>query len=221
MTIAAVLVAGGSGARLGAGVAKAFVPVAGTPLLLHAARAFLDRDDVRDVIVVAPPADLAHAAALVPRARVVAGGATRQESVARGLDVLAADVDTVLVHDVARPFVPAEVISRVVAALADGAQAAVPTLPVVDTIRRVDPVSGELGEVVDRSALLAMQTPQGFRRDLLARAHAAGGFEATDDAALVQALGGHVVAVAGDERAFKITVPADLARAEALAGSPA
>jgi 2-C-methyl-D-erythritol 4-phosphate cytidylyltransferase len=91
-----------------------------------------------------------------------------------------------------------------------------PTRPVSDTIRTVD-ASGELGSLIDRSGLLAMQTPQGFRRDVLMKAHAAAeGTDATDDVALVEAIGGHVVAVPGDERAFKVTVPLDLMLAEAL-----
>jgi 2-C-methyl-D-erythritol 4-phosphate cytidylyltransferase len=140
----------------------------------------------------------------------------RQQSVRAGLDCLRPDVDVVLVHDVARAFVPAEVLDRVLAAL-QHAEAVVPVLPVTDTIRRADPVSGELGQTVDRSALRAVQTPQGFRREVLVAAHADAPADATDDASLVEAIGGQVVGVPGDALAFKITFPLDLALAEAVA----
>jgi 2-C-methyl-D-erythritol 4-phosphate cytidylyltransferase len=140
--------------------------------------------------------------------------------VAAGLAALPAHVDLVLVHDVARPFVPVEVIERVLAALADGADAVVPVVAIHDTVRRIDG-GGMLGELVDRSTLAAMQTPQGFRREVLAEAHARGAQSSTtDDAALVQALGTPVVAVAGSDAAFKITTPADLARAQAILAAP-
>jgi 2-C-methyl-D-erythritol 4-phosphate cytidylyltransferase len=218
MIVAAILVAAGDGVRLGADVPKAFVEVAGRTLLQHAVDRFTSHPAVRDVVVAAPPAALDRAGALTPGVTVVAGGADRQSSVACGLAAVGDDVDLVLVHDVARAFVPPEVITRVVDALAEGADAVVPAMPVSDTIRSVDAETGDLGGVVDRAQLTAMQTPQGFRRDVLVRAHAAGvGVRATDDAALVEALGLHVRAVAGDERAFKITHPLDLAFAEVVA----
>jgi len=221
-TVAAILVAAGSGERLGAAVPKAFVIVAGRTLLEHAASRFVDHPDVSQVIVVAPAAMLSEASRLVPSAVVVAGGATRQQSVAAGLAVLADDIETVLVHDVARAFVSSELISRVLRALLAGRpDGAIPTMPVTDTIRRSDPATGDLHELVDRSTLLAMQTPQGFKRTALVEAHAeADGLDATDDAALVEARGGRVIAVRGDERAFKVTVPFDLVVAEALINDP-
>jgi len=218
-TVAAILVAAGSGSRLGTDTPKAFVTVAGHTLLEHASRRFLDHPRVRDVVVAAPAALVESAATMITCAVVVPGGRTRQESVARALAAVAEDVDLVLVHDVARAFVPAEVITRVLDALADPrTDAAVPVVPLADTIRRCDPESGELGELVDRSRLLAMQTPQGFRRASLLSAHTrAVGADASDDAVLVEAIGGRVLAVRGDERAFKITVPFDLVLAEAVA----
>jgi 2-C-methyl-D-erythritol 4-phosphate cytidylyltransferase len=212
MSVAAILVAAGSGVRLGADVPKAFVEIAGRTLLAHALDRFAGHPAVRDVVVALPAGTSAD---LVSPARAVVGGATRQESVAAGLAALAPDVDVVLVHDVARPFVPAAVIDAVLAALRDGADAAVPVVAIHDTVRRVDP-SGALVETVDRSTLVAVQTPQGFRRAVLAEAHARGAtLAATDDAVLVEAIGGTVVAVSGDDAAFKITTPADLVRAEA------
>jgi 2-C-methyl-D-erythritol 4-phosphate cytidylyltransferase len=197
-------------------VPKAFVTVGGRTLLEHAAGTFAAHPRVRDVIVVAPSGLVDRAREVVPGACVVAGGASRQESVGHGLRVLAADVDAVLVHDVARALVPSELISRVLDGLRlAGADAAVPFLPISDTIRRVDE-SGWLGDVVDRATLQAMQTPQGFARAVLERAHAEARGDATDDAALVQAIGGRVAGVRGDARAFKITVPLDLVLAEAM-----
>lgn len=214
-TVAAILVAAGSGTRLGADVPKAFVPVAGCTLLEHAVARFAAHPRVRDVVVVAPASELDRAAALVPAAVVVAGGETRQQSVSCGLAALAEDVEAVLVHDVARAFVPAEVIDRVIDALAT-AEAAIPVLPVTDTIRRTD-ASGELHETVDRSTLAAVQTPQGFSRAALIAAHEGAPPTATDDAVLIEARGGRVAGVAGDALAFKITYPLDLLLAEAVA----
>jgi 2-C-methyl-D-erythritol 4-phosphate cytidylyltransferase len=210
---AAILVAAGSGQRLGADLPKAFVPVAGRTLLEHAADRFVG---CAELVVVAPADRLAEAARLTG-ARTVAGGATRQQSVAAGLAAVSAE--HVLVHDVARPFVPAAVIDAVLDALVAGADAVVPVVPIHDTVRRVA-ADGTLAGVVDRASLVAVQTPQGFRREVLLAAHGAGRTSAaTDDAALVEAAGGKVVAVPGAETAFKITTPADLVRASALAAS--
>jgi 2-C-methyl-D-erythritol 4-phosphate cytidylyltransferase len=215
---AAIVVAAGSGSRLGAGVPKAFVHLAGRPLLARAAAGFLAHPRIRDVVVAAPAQLVRDAANCAPAAHVVAGGATRQESVARALAALAPDVGVVLVHDAARALVPTELIDRVLDGVrAPGVAGVVPALPVTDTIRRAEPGTGALGEVVDRSRLLAMQTPQGFIRSALVRAHAeATDADAPDDAALVQALGAKVVSVEGDQRAFKITVARDLELAEAM-----
>jgi 2-C-methyl-D-erythritol 4-phosphate cytidylyltransferase len=218
MTVAAVLVAGGDGQRLGAAVPKAFCEVAGRTLLEHAAMRFTAHPQIDTLVVVVPEAHQQQAAELVPSAQVVAGGATRQRSVAAGLALVPATAQAVLVHDVARPFVPVELIDRVVAALAAGAEAVVPVLPVTDTVRRRDATTGELVETLDRATLVGMQTPQGFRRDVLVRAYAqARGDDASDDAALVEALGVLIATVPGAEQAFKITGRLDLALAELVA----
>jgi 2-C-methyl-D-erythritol 4-phosphate cytidylyltransferase len=215
-TVAAILVAAGAGERLGADVPKAFVLVDGTSLLGHAYARFSAHPGVDLVVVVAPGGHVDEAARQTG-ARVVAGGGTRQASVAAGLAALTPEIDLVLVHDVARPFVPDSVIAAVIAALRAGADAVVPVVPIHDTVRRVDP-DGTLAGVVDRSTLAAVQTPQGFRRAVLVAAHEHGaGQSATDDAALVDALGSRVVAVPGADEAFKITTPLDLARAETVA----
>lgn len=223
--VGAVLVAAGSGERLGAGIPKAYVEVEGRSLLGHAIIHLICHPAVRDLVVAVPPEvaeasrDLVVGAAaeFVTDPVVVPGGRTRQESVARGLAALADDVEYVLVHDMARAFVPTDVVGRVVNALMDGAQAVVPTLPVTDTLRAVGD-GGRLGPTVDRSQLAAVQTPQGFARSVLVAAHAgAGDLEATDDASLVEAAGVPVVAVPGAPEAFKVTVPLDLRLAELLA----
>ena len=217
VTVAAVLVAAGAGQRLGADVPKAFIEVGGRPLLVHAAQRFTKHQDVRDLVLVVPADRIDEAARLVPDAIVVAGGATRQESVAAGLAALADDIDTVLVHDVARPFVPPAVITRVLDAVRGGAVAVVPVVAVTDTIRRQDQ-SGALVETLDRAELVGMQTPQGFSRALLDKAHVhADNLHATDDAALAECVGAEVVAVAGADESFKITTALDLALAEAFA----
>lgn len=216
LIVAAIVVAAGSGTRLAAGMPKAFVTVGGRTLLEHAVERIAGHPRVASVVVAVPADQVAPAAALVGSASVVAGGATRQQSVAAALAAVPPHADVVLVHDAARAFVPSQVIDRVLEALDAGAAAAVPSVGVRDTIRTVT-AAGELGELVERAGLLAMQTPQGFRRSVLVRAHAAArGDDATDDAALVEDLGERVIAVAGDDRAFKVTTPFDLALAEAV-----
>lgn len=222
---AIIVVAAGSGTRLGRGVPKAFATVAGAPILEHALRG-LAAVDAR-LVVVAPAGLEADASAIAERAGVaplvVAGGETRADSVAAGLAAVG-DARWVLVHDAARALTPAAQVERVIAALRAGASAVVPVLPVVDTVRSVEAArhaEGDvLGPIVDRAALRAMQTPQGFDADLLRHAYAAADAmgASTDDAQLVQALGQPVAAVRGDELAFKITTAADAERAESLLG---
>jgi 2-C-methyl-D-erythritol 4-phosphate cytidylyltransferase / 2-C-methyl-D-erythritol 2,4-cyclodiphosphate synthase len=146
---------------------------------------------------------------------VVAGGDTRQASVARGLAALPHVVDTVLVHDAARPLTPSIVFDEVVAAVRAHGHGVVPALDVVDTIKRVGP-HGRVLETVDRSQLAAVQTPQGFPRSALQAAYAAATTEFTDDAALAASAGLAVDVVPGDARSFKVTLPSDLRRAESL-----
>lgn len=166
---------------------------------------------------------VAHDPHIDVRVRVVHGGATRQASVAAGLRMARPEDDVVLVHDAARPLVPPSLVRRVVEAVRSGHGAVVPGLPVTDTVKQVIPGPG--AELVvatpDRSLLRAVQTPQGFERDLLVRAHEAGAVRAaverlaaTDDAGLVEALGEKVHIVPGDEAAFKITTERDLWLAE-------
>lgn len=204
-------------------------------MLVHAVRALTRTPAVGLVVVVAPSDGVAEVRSLLgthgfpesTEISVVAGGATRQESVRLGLAALPADVDIVLVHDAARPLVPAEAVDTVVAAVRDGASAVVPALPLADTVKEVEPGDGRAPEPVvatpERSRLRAVQTPQGFRRAVLAEAHekfaaecGAGGEGATDDAGMVERLGVQVVVVPGHEEAFKVTRPLDLVLAEAV-----
>jgi 2-C-methyl-D-erythritol 4-phosphate cytidylyltransferase len=218
--VGVVVVAAGSGSRLGAGVPKAFVALAGRPLLAWALDAVRAVSGLASIVVVAP-AGMADPGApewagveLPPGARVVAGGAERSASVAAGLAALDPACDVVLVHDAARCLTPATVFDRVVAAVRAGHAGVVPGVPVVDTVKAVDP-DGLVTATPERATLRAVQTPQGFRREVLEEAHA-GGADATDDAGLVEALGHRVLVVEGDVRAFKVTTALDLAHAERL-----
>ena len=165
------------------------------------------------IVAVVPAAYLD--ATVTPGATAVAGGLTRSASVRAGLAVVPDDAAVIVVHDAARPLADVALFERVIAAVLEGADGAVPGVPVADTTKRVDPATGLVLETLDRSALRAIQTPQAFAADVLRRAHAGGG-EATDDAALVEAAGGRVVVVDGDPANLKITGPDDLVRAEAL-----
>jgi 2-C-methyl-D-erythritol 4-phosphate cytidylyltransferase len=223
--VVAIVPAAGSGERLGAGRPKALVAVAGEAMVVRAVDGLVSSGVVDDVVVVAPASHVDEMASVLSgRARVVPGGSDRVASVALGLAAVD-DAEVVLVHDAARCLCPGQVARAVVAGVRDGHEAVIPALPVADTVRRVDPLGRVVG-LVDRTGLLAVQTPQGFRPDVLRRAHeaapgssAAG--RATDDAGLVEALGGQVVTVPGDPRAFKITTSLDLAMAEALLGAEA
>lgn len=217
--------------RLGPGVPKALRGLGGVPILVHAVRAMLRARAVGLVVVVAPADDVAGVRSLLDshglpeskEIRVVAGGETRQESVRLGLAALPAEVDTVLVHDAARPLVPVDTVEAVAAAVRAGAPAVVPALPLADTVKEVTPGPPGSPEPVvgtpERARLRAVQTPQGFRRDVLTEAHekiAAEGEGATDDAGMVERLGVPVVVVPGHEEAFKVTRPLDLVLAEAV-----
>ena len=224
--VAAIVVAAGSGSRLGAAIPKALVEVAGVPLVVRAV-ARLAAGGVTEAVVVVPADERAAFEAVLAGAPIpvviTAGGAERQHSVANGLAALPASgadewsEQVVLVHDAARAFVPAEVVARVIAAVREGADAVIPAVAVSDTIREVHDAGST---VVDRSRLRAVQTPQGFRRGVLAEAHAAladTGTVVTDDAAAAEYLGSVVAFVEGSRRSFKVTDPFDLLVAEALA----
>lgn len=223
--VGVVIVAGGSGSRTGGPELKQLRWVAGKPMLLHSLQTFQRLPEVAMVVCVLPqryagdpPPWLFQCD--VDRLLLSVGGRTRAESVANGLEDLPAECSSVLIHDAARPLVDEALIGRVLTEVRKG-HGAIAALPVVDTLKRVD-AERRIVETVPREALWRAQTPQGFPRALIERAHAeakAAGWhaEATDDAALCERLGIPVYVVPGSERALKITDEADFARAELLA----
>ncbi|SEE80090.1 2-C-methyl-D-erythritol 4-phosphate cytidylyltransferase [Arthrobacter alpinus] len=242
---AVVVVAAGSGQRLGHGVPKARVPLGGHAMLVHAVRGVI-KAGVAAQICVAIPADDpeldaicrnvgAEAATAGVLFTIVEGGAERSASVSAALEAIATGITTVMIHDGARPLTPSGVFNRVAGALRDGASAVIPALAVTDTIKTVVPASlpatgAGLEKVVDtppRNQLRAVQTPQGFQLETLRRAHeylstldAAAASRITDDAMLVEALGEVVFVVQGSTHSLKITTPMDLLLAEAMLAGP-
>lgn len=239
--IAVIIAAAGSGERLGRALPKALVPLAGEPILAHAIRGVLGAEVATEICVAVPRADIELrrvCAGFEEAARgrgvrlcVVDGGSTRSDSVRAGLETIGTDIDAVLVHDAARALTPAVVFHRVAAALAEGADAVIPVLAVVDTIKTVAHTTGEQSRIApelvtgtpSRAGLRAVQTPQGFSLDALVRAHRnaelfndAQAASITDDAMLVETSGAPVFAVPGSTRSLKITTPTDLVLAEAL-----
>jgi 2-C-methyl-D-erythritol 4-phosphate cytidylyltransferase len=220
--VGVVVVAAGAGTRAGGTELKQFRWVAGKPMLLHSVQAFMARNDVAVVVCVLParyagdpPPWLFQTD--VDRLLVSVGGRTRTESVYHGLEDLPDDAAVVLIHDAARPLVGQGTIDRVVAEARAG-RAATAALPVVDTLKQAAD-DGRIMRTVPRDGLWRAQTPQGFPREVILRAHAEArrrGLTATDDAALCEQLGHEVVVVRGSERALKVTDEEDFARVEAL-----
>lgn len=213
----ALLVAAGRGERLGGDRPKAFARLGGQPLLAEPL-ARLDRCDEIDAVVLVAPEGweqpsilLAEELGVSKLSACVAGGQTRSASVRIGLSEVADDAEIVLVHDAARPLLPAGIVSRLLEALAGGFEGAVPALPVADTIKRAP--GGVVAETLHRSELVAVQTPQAFVA-LALRAATLDGEEGSDCASLVEARGGRVAVVAGDERLLKVTSREDLRRVE-------
>ena len=204
----AIVVAAGGGSRFGG--AKQFLRLGGTTLVDRAVGAALESCD--GVVVVLP-----EGSTWTPPSGVTAvvGGATRSESVRAGLALVPEDATVVCVHDAARPLASRALFASVVRAVQEGADAAVPALPVVDTVKRVE--GHRVVETVPRDDLYVVQTPQAFDAAMLRSAHA-GGAEGTDDAALIEALGGKVVVVEGEARNVKLTVAADAEILDALLG---
>jgi 2-C-methyl-D-erythritol 4-phosphate cytidylyltransferase len=223
--IGVVIVAAGAGTRTQHRELKQFRWIARKPMLLHSVQTFMAFPGVVSVVCVLPQS---HAGDPPPwlfqcdveRLMVSVGGRTRQQSVKNGLDDLPDEARVVLVHDAARPFVDEETIARVVAEVRAG-RCAIAGLPVVDTLKSVG-ADGTIGATISREGLWRAQTPQGFPREVIVRAHRearARGIDATDDAALCEALGIPVRVVRGSERAMKVTEEGDFARAEALAST--
>lgn len=196
-TVWAVVVGGGTGQRFGR--QKQYEVVGGERMIDRSRRIAASVCD--GVVVVVPPADAV-------RERAVAGGDTRSESVRAGLAAVPGDAGVICVHDAARPLATADLYRRVIAAVAAGADGAVPGVPVVDTIKVIDG-DGVVVATPARASLVAVQTPQAFRADALRAAHAASG-DGTDDASLVERFGGRVMVVPGEPANRKVTDPADL-----------
>ena len=218
----AVVPAAGSGERLAAGVPKAFFQLDGRTLVERAVSGLLESGVVDRVVVAVPPDRTDRAKLILGReATVVAGGANRGDSVSRALAAVAdpEEPDFVLVHDAARALTPPDLVVRVVEALRSGYTAVVPVLRLSDTVKAVDASGAVLG-TPERAGLRAVQTPQGFATDLLLRAYQRAahlsGADFTDDASLVEHIGGHVQVVDGDPLAFKITTRLDLLLAQAI-----
>jgi len=213
---AVIIPAAGSGERLGMGVPKALVELAGETLIHRAVR---NLASIAELIIVAAPIgseDEIARAIDAPNVQVVSGGSRRSQSVANAIKVLPSNFTYVLVHDAARAFAPTDLAQRILNELIGGAEAVIPALDVVDTIKVVDSESYVIN-TPDRTSLRAIQTPQGFTREVITRAHAAGK-DATDDAALVAELGVRVKVIKGDPLARKITTLDDLAWAKELVG---
>ncbi|MBS0642290.1 MAG: 2-C-methyl-D-erythritol 4-phosphate cytidylyltransferase, partial [Proteobacteria bacterium] len=213
MRVAAIIVAAGTGSRFGADIPKQFLTLAGKPVIRHAAEAL-----AAEVALLQPVGDaatidplLAGVPGLLPS---VPGGETRQDSVRLGLEALEPHApDMVLVHDAARPVIPAGTIPALLAALAES-PGAIPGAPVADTLKRVE--RGIITETVPRTGLFRAQTPQAFRFAALLQAHRSGATGATDDASLLEAVGLAVEVVPGSDDNIKLTYPEDFARLERI-----
>jgi 2-C-methyl-D-erythritol 4-phosphate cytidylyltransferase / 2-C-methyl-D-erythritol 2,4-cyclodiphosphate synthase len=222
-TVGVIVVAAGSGSRLGADRPKAFVAVGDRSILQRSLEPIFAMSEPAQVVLVIPESEFATArdqlrevaGAAVEYGSVVVGGPTRQASVAAGLAALWPDVGVVLVHDAARPFTPVGLFEAVVARVRASGHGVVPGLPVADTLKRMD--ADVALETVDRAVLSAIQTPQGFPRVELTDAYARATIDFTDDAAVFAAAGHTVRVIEGDPLAFKITTPWDLRRAQELA----
>jgi 2-C-methyl-D-erythritol 4-phosphate cytidylyltransferase len=220
--VGVIIVAAGRSTRTSAGELKQFRWVAGKPMLLHSLQTFMARADVVSVVCVIPREFVADPPPWifqcdVDRLLLSIGGRTRMESVRNGLDDLPDEASIALIHDAARPLIDDALIDRVLARVRAG-ECAVPALPVVDTLKETN-AEGRVVRTVDREHLWRAQTPQGFPRAVIERAHRearAGKAPATDDAALCERIGIPVVVVQGSERAMKVTDDSDFERIEAL-----
>lgn len=214
----AVLVAAGRGERLGARRPKAFAVLGGRPLLAESLERLDSAPRIEGLVAVVPPKWeepsilCAEEIGVGKLSACLAGGATRTESVRIGIGEVPARADVILVHDAARPLVPQRIVDRVLDGLGDGYDGAVPGLPVTDTIKRA--TGGAVAETLNRSELVAVQTPQAFVADALRRAFADADPRATDCAAIVEQAGGRIRVVEGDADLLKVTTPEDLAAVE-------
>ena len=218
-SVAVVLLAAGKGERLGAKEPKAFVELAGKSLLEHSVFRALATENLKQLIIAVPESHLAQTLEFEKQLsnqgvdiRVVVGGATRQQSVSESLAVLAGGIDIVLVHDSARSLASTELFNRVAQAVFDNQIGVIPALHVADTIKKYK--GDVIQETIERSDLVRAQTPQGFPASVLVAAHVGAAQEFTDDAALIQSIGGTVMMIPGEEQALKITTAEDFERAQ-------
>jgi 2-C-methyl-D-erythritol 4-phosphate cytidylyltransferase/2-C-methyl-D-erythritol 2,4-cyclodiphosphate synthase len=227
MRVTAIIAAAGAGHRIGAAVPKQFLDVGGATILERSLAAFDSHPDITDIVVVLPKVPVPGTPALPATRRslrVAAGGARRQDSVANAFDLVGEDADVVLIHDAARPFVTAELITRTIRAASEHG-AALAAIEATDTIKRIarSHDTAVVVETIPSDTIYLAQTPQGFRRDVLAAAVALGrtGVEATDEAALAERAGFPVHVVEGEPGNVKITTEDDLARARQRTGGRA
>ena len=218
-SVAVVLLAAGKGERLGAKAPKAFVELAGKSLLEHSVFRALATDNLKQLIIAVPESHLTQTLEFEKQLsnqgvdiRVVVGGATRQQSVSESLAVLGGGIDIVLVHDSARSLASTDLFNRVAQAVFDNQIGVIPALHVADTIKRYK--GDVIQETIERSDLVRAQTPQGFPASVLVAAHVGAAQEFTDDAALIQSIGGTVMMIEGEEQAMKITTAEDFERAQ-------
>jgi 2-C-methyl-D-erythritol 4-phosphate cytidylyltransferase len=221
MKAVALLAAAGRGERLEGDLPKALLRLSGKPLLRYAMDAMDACRELQAVVVAAPTDRWREVVDVVKSSEkvieVVEGGETRTGSIRKALEAVPAEFDAVACHDVARPFASPALFTAVLRAL-EGADGAIPTVPVHDTVKRID--GDAVGETLPRDGLALAQTPQAFHREVLEAAHRAAaleGFEGTDDATLVERAGYRVVVVPGETSNFKVTTSADLSVATALA----
>jgi 2-C-methyl-D-erythritol 4-phosphate cytidylyltransferase/2-C-methyl-D-erythritol 2,4-cyclodiphosphate synthase len=218
-SVAVVLLAAGKGERLGAKAPKAFVELAGKSLLEHSVFRALATENLKQLIIAVPESHLAQTLDFEKQLsnqgvdiRVVVGGATRQQSVSESLAVLAGGIDIVLVHDSARSLASTDLFNRVAQSVFENQIGVIPALHVADTIKRYK--GDVIQETIERSDLVRAQTPQGFPASVLVAAHVGATQEFTDDAALIQSIGGTVMMIPGEEQAMKITTAEDFERAQ-------
>lgn len=226
MKTVAIIPAGGSGRRMGGGVAKQYLLLAGVPIVVHTLRAFQTSPLIDEILLAVPEADIGHVRSdlvgpygLSKVSLVLAGGEQRQDSVRKALSHVRDGQDIVVIHDGVRPFVTGELIERAVSG-ARAFGAATIGVAVRDTVKAVDP-EGRVTRTVPREGLWLTQTPQAFRREVILAAYdraAAEGFYGTDDASLVERTGMAVRMIPGDENNIKVTTPADLGRGEMILG---
>ncbi|WP_456387129.1 2-C-methyl-D-erythritol 4-phosphate cytidylyltransferase [Desulfolithobacter sp.] len=225
----AIIPAAGFGTRMGADRPKQFLDLAGTPVLIHTIRIFLDHPAISAVVVALPPSHYQQSLDLLTRylssplpAKLILtrGGTSRQESVSHGLAALPPQIDTVLVHDGARPLVSDRIIARCLAGVVRHG-AVITAIPAKDTLKKVDPENGRIKSTIDRSRVWLAQTPQAMRRELLEQAFglaAKDGFTGTDEASLLEHGNIPVYVVPGDEQNIKLTRPGDLLLASSMIG---